>query len=179
MGRCAVMRGDLEAAQPYYDKAVELYDDLIARKILPPGRIYPDQYNDLLHNLARLERMKGNYEKSIELEQECCDHNLKQFGRETVAAGYYYLGMGICWSKMGDYAKADEYMGKTLKLFMDHLGPASLQTMECREAIADSLQARGDWKGASTKLEEMLLDLGKYFGENNPLTIRIREKLSQ
>ena len=51
--------------------------------------------------------------------------------------------------------------------------------MECREAIADSLQARGDWKGASIKLEEMLLDLEKYFGENNPLTIRIREKLSQ
>ncbi len=176
VGRCAVKRGDLEAARPYYEKAVELYNDLIARKVFRPGRQYPDQYTDLIHDLARVERLKGNYEKVIALEERCCRQSVESFGHETVAFGYYYLGMGICYSKMGDFVKADEYMGKSLKLYLDHLGVANLQTMDCRESIADSLLDRGDREGAAAKLNEMLLDLEKYFGEMNPLTIRIREK---
>ena len=176
VGRCAVKRGDLEAAQPYYEKAVELYDDLLARKIFLPGRKYPDQYTDLIHDLARVERLKGNYERSIELEEQCCRQNIESFGHETVAFGNYYLGMGLCYSGLKDYAKADEYMQKALEICMKHYGAANLQTMDCRESIADSLLARGDREGAAAELNAMLLDLDKYFGERNPLTVRIREK---
>jgi hypothetical protein len=48
--------------------------------------------------------------------------------------------------------------------------------MDCRESIAASLLARGDREGAAAELNAMLLDLNKYFGEKNPLTVRIREK---
>ena len=140
---------------------------------------YPDQYTDLVHDLARLERLKGNYEGALALEERCCRQNLESFGHETVAFGYYYQGMGICYSEMGDYEKADDYLGRSFRLFMDNLGTANLQTMKSRESIADSVLARGDREGALAELNSMVLDLEKYFGEMNPLTVRIREKVER
>ncbi len=179
IGRCAVKRDDLAAAQPYYDEALRMYEDMIVRGVHSPNMVYPEQYTDLTHDLARLARKKGDYAEAMRLEQKCCEQSMENIGRETVAFGYYYLGMAICCSETGDFAKADEYFEKTMNLFMEHLGVANLQTMDAREAIADSLALRGDSEGAQKMLATMELDLEKYFGKDNPLTVRIREKAEQ
>ena len=178
VGRCAVKRGDLEAAQPYYDRAVELYDDMIARGVrsAATGGPYPDQYTDLMDDLATIERLKGNYAEAIRMEEECCRQSLESVGHESVAFAYYYLGMARCYSALGDFAKADEFFEKSLKLDLEHHGTANLQTLQCREAMADSLRERGDEEGARATYSLLELDLEKYFGERNPFTVRVRAK---
>ena len=179
VGRCAVKRGDLETAQHWYDEAMALYDDMIRRGVRSKatGSRYPDQYHDLLDDLATIERLKGNYAEAIRLEEQCCRQALEVMDEDSVAFAYYYLGMARCYSEMGDYERADELFEKTLRLDMKHHGLQNLQTMNCRESMADSLYARGDIEGAMSAYTALELDLEKYFGETNPMTLRIKGKM--
>lgn len=129
-----------------------------------------------MDDLSALERAKGNYEEAIRLGLRCCDLYKENFSEETVSSSYAYLSLGRSYSATGDYDKADEYLNRALKLDLEFLGVASLQTVFCREVIADNAYARRDFKKAAALYMDLEMDLEKYFGEMNPQTVRIREK---
>jgi tetratricopeptide (TPR) repeat protein len=176
VGRCAKSRGDLEEAQRYYDKAAALYQELEERKIYPPGWSTPNGYLDFLDDLSRLELIKGNYELSIQYAQRCYDGLMQKFGEESTNSAYALLDLGECYSRLGEYDQAEDYLRRALEINLTHNGKDNLQTLQCREALGDNALRQGDREQARTIYAELYMDTEKSFGAENPQSLRIRAK---
>lgn len=178
VGRSAYMRGDYVESKLYLDRAMAIYEDCRANpKDAEEARVLRYLPGDTVVEYERLYMEQGQYEKALEYCQKSYDMFLFiKDGEEVPNHAYSLVDMGICYSKLKDYAKAEHYLQRALDVNIRFNGVASRQTVRTREAIADNAFAKGDLAQAREQYLELELDLERDFGPANPLVLQIRKK---
>ena len=176
VGRCILSRGDIAAAEPFYEKAGAIYEKLLTEKAYPGGRRYPSYYGDYVMECERLEMAKGNYDAALELCRRSCAIYHDVFGEKSTNSACSLVDMGICRSMLGECAEAQKLLEAALEVNLLHNGRTSIQTVRTREAIADNSLRRGDVSSAKRQYAELEMDLETDFGEGNPRLAALRKK---
>lgn len=177
LGRCEYFKHNFEKAKYYLDKALAVFENLAEKEETQRGReIMLSNSGDTVVEFARMYMEMGNYEKAIEYSELSYDRFMLREGVEIPNCAYSLVDLGMCYSKLSQFDKADEYLNRALELNIRFNGHVSIQTMRTREAIADNVLARGDLEKASKMYLEMELDLERDFGPLNPQVKAMREK---
>ena len=171
IGRCASERGDFEEAVRHYDEAEKMYLYLIQN-----GDAYPEQYEDLRIARERMLMLQGKYEEAITLCKSNYDFMMLHYGEENTSSAYVLADLGICYSHIRQYEKAEKNLHCALEIKFRNLGNKSMTTAYTREAIADHTYRKGDLKEAVMLYSVLELDMEQYLGEDNPHVVRIRQK---
>lgn len=176
VGRCAFFRGDYDEARIWYAKADAAFRYILEHHTFDPNQKYPGNYGDFIVELERLHMAEGDYEKALELCQYSYDIFYSVHNKEITNSEYSLVDMGMCYSALGDYAKAEEYLNRALELNIAMNGEASVQTVRTREALADNCLRRGDREQAGKLYLKLEMDLERDFGSDNPQVRQLREK---
>lgn len=171
IGRCRRMCSDRKAAKEYYDLAGDVYDAMIAKNIKPEGRL------DLLVEQERLLVDEARFEEAIKLCEENLENIREALGEDSPNMTYCLLDMGICFSKTGRYSEAEKHFKHGLDIINAHTNRASLLYVRLEEAMGDNAICAGDSKGAEELFKRLEVELLEGFGEDNPNTVRIQNKI--
>ena len=172
-GRCAYQNGDFLKAKEYLDLSVESIET--ARKRQETG-VTPTSHHDTYVQYARMYMAMGEYETAIHYSRQCYDMLLQARGEEVTSSGYSLNDMGICYSRLGEYEKAADYLQRALALNIRFNGEASMITVRTRESIADNLAAQGNVDEAKKVYLQLEMEMEKSFGSQCFQACRLREK---
>ena len=172
-GRSAYQNGDFAKAKEYLDLSVESFET--ARSRQEPG-VTPISHHDTYVQYARMYMAMGQYETAIDYSRQCYDMLLQARGEEVTSSGYSLNDMGICYSRLGDYEKAAEYLQRALALNIRFNGEASMITVRTRESIADNLAAQGKTEEAKKAYLQLEMEMEKSFGDQCFQARRLKEK---
>lgn len=176
VGRCARWRKDFSEAEYYYSKAEHAYNSLIQRGITARNENYPEMYLDFLIEKEQLCMDKGMFADALGLCKANFDILIDNWGDENASIYYILTDMGICYNNLKQYDTAEDYLNRALDATLKYHGLASVATILVKEAMIENYQSWQKNETAQAILEELILDLEKYFGPNNPQTLRIKAK---
>lgn len=173
LGRCAYNAGDFAQAQEYLNRSLEAFD--IAAQI-PAENVTVNVPADSYVELARMHMAQGQYEQALGYSQIAYDKLYAWQNREVTSSAYCLCDMGICYSHLGDYEKANAYLSRALELNIHFSGEVSLVTARTKEHIADNLARQGRKEEAIHTYVELILDMEKNFGSTCPQVLRLQKK---
>lgn len=170
-------RGNFETAKYYVDESFKWHD-----RVDPDFENIGDPNGNCIANTyvkyARLCIAMKDYEKALELSQTAYDRYFAFLNKEITSSAYTLSDMGICYSHLGEYEKAEEYLDRALNLNNLLNGEASVETLHTKESIADNLARQGRIDEAKKMYLQMELETEKNFGEC-PLVMQFRKKQEQ
>lgn len=177
LGRCAYFKHDFESSKKYLDEGLAVFQRAAAKETDPAERnMINYRSGDLIVEFERLYMEMGDYETALQYCRQSYDTFLLKDGKQTPNSAYSLVDMGICYSKLGRFAEAEEYLNRALEVNITFNGQASVQTVRTREAIADNALAKGDIEAARKLYLQLELDLEQDFGPKNPQVRQLREK---
>lgn len=180
LGRCAYLKQNYEEALEYLNRSLEIDRRIIDRLEDPSQKkLYTFRTGDTVVEFERLYMAKEDYTTALKYAKESFDIFFLKDGTEIPNHAYSLVDMGICYSKLGQFREAEEYLNRALALNIKFNGQASIQTMRTREAIADNALAKGDRELARSLYLQLELDLEKDFGPTNHQVLRLKQKGSE
>lgn len=179
VGRSAFYnRNDYAETQKYYDRSMDVFEELIRNNDIKEGKKYPEQYEDLFAEIERLRMAEGKYEEALELCRRSYEISCANNGVDNSSCVYSLVDMGICYSMLGRYDEAEKHLLHALEINLKNNGKSSMQTARTREALANNEVRRGDYSHAREIMSDLFMDLEKYFGPDSPLTVQVRDELN-
>ena len=177
LGRCAYKKHEFDTAKDYLDKAMAEFQAIYDAAADDAGREQARWWSgDTIVEIERMLMEMGEYEKALPYCHESYEVFYQHEGKEISNSVYSLVDLGICYSALGEYEKAEHYLQRALDLNIELNGLVSLQTMRTREAIADNRLRQGDKEEARRMYLEIELDLEKDYGPENPQVKMMREK---
>lgn len=178
VGRCAYMNHDFETAKKYLSNAVNSFEKMSP---IPVDRkkSWICGFGDTLVYYERMYIEMGDYNKALEYCQKSYDVFYSFENCEMTNNVYSLVDMGICYSALCDYDKADCYLQRALALNIKMNGESSMVTVRTREAIADNFVKQGNIEEAKRLYLTLELELERSFGADNPQVTRLQEKLNK
>ena len=173
VGRCAYTNGDFVQAEKYLQDALEYH---AMAKADPELKTSPISDVDAYVMLERMNMAKGDYKTALEYCRISYDKLYAWKNCEVTSSAYSLSDMGICYSMLGEYDKAVEYLQRALELNIQFNGEASMVTVRTKESIADNLAKQGKNEEAKSAYLELELEMEKNFGSECPQVIRLRNK---
>jgi len=173
VGRCAANRGEYEEAKACFAESLAALDKAIA---IPAEEALPMHKTDTYVSLARMCMAMGDYPRALEYSQTAYDLMYAWRGCEVTSCAYSLSDMGICYSCMGEFEKAEDYLQRALALNIRFNGEASMVTVRTKESIADNLARQGKIGEAKRGYLALELDMEKNFGSECPYVQHLRQK---
>lgn len=113
VGRCAYSTGDYTQAENYLNCSLEAYET--ARQD-PKENMTVISHVDTYVDLCRMHMAQGNYTQALSYSQTAYDILYSWKNCEVTSSAYCLCDMGNCYSQMGEYEKAEEYLNRALAL---------------------------------------------------------------
>ena len=176
LARCARLRKDFAAAQQYLDKCEKIFGYINEHHLFSKERRYSPSYGGYLMEAENLVTDRGLYREAVEAGKRTYAVLNADRDQEISNIPFAMRHIGEACSILGEYDEAQKWLQEAYELNNAYNGPRSLSTWSGLEAIADNERRRGDTKKARSIYTELEQDLGLNLGENNPNTVRVREK---
>lgn len=176
LARCARLRKDFVTAQQYLDKCEKIFDYINEHHLFSKERRFSPSYGAYLMEIENLLTDKGLYAEAVEAGKRTYAVFNADREQEIANVPFVMRHIGEAYSLLGEYDEAQKWLQEAYELNTEYNGPRSLSTWSGLEAIADNERRRGDTKKACSIYTELEQDLGLNLGENNPNTVRVREK---
>lgn len=176
LARGARLRGDFAEAEKYLDACGRIFQSIIDEGRFPEYRNYPPSYSGVLMEISNLYLDKEMYEEALSSAEKTLAVMEADLDDEIANTTFVYQQLAKACSMLQDYEKADEYLSLAYERNMAMNGPASQSTTLTRELMADIQARRGNRENALRLYTLLELDLEKYFGAENPITKRIKDK---
>lgn len=173
VGRCAYSSGDYAKAEEYLQLSLETFNTAAQ---YPEEKVTVITPVDSYVELCRMHMAQGNYTQAISYGQIAYDALYSWKNCEVTSSAYCLCDMGNCYSQMGEYHKAEEYLNRALALNIHFNGENSMVTVKTREYIADNLAKQGRTEEAISTYVALLLEMEKNFGSDCPQVKRLQEK---
>lgn len=166
VGRCAGMHGDYEEGIRLLHKASAIYQSV--RHI---------EYGAALLELDRIYMAMGDYETALSYCDRAWDAMHGNICRLNADHPFVASDRGVCLSRLGRCEEADAAFSEAMELLDRFIGPESLQTFRTRMAIAENTIRKKDPEAGFRMAREVILDMERVFGEDNPQVLSFRERL--
>lgn len=170
VGRCAYMHKDFEESKRCLDKALELLQISLE---VENNETTNAEIGNIYVEMQRMYIEMEEYDLALEYCQKSYDIIYSRFNKEITNCVYSLTDMGICYSRLKQFEKADYYLQRALDLNIRINGEASLVTERSKEAICENELNKGNIEKAKQLYLQLELELEKYFGNDNPEVIRI------
>ena len=179
IGRTNTFEGRFDKAEQALDLCMRYADIRISKGNFPFGRKHPGWYGGILQERERLYLAEEKWQESYEQAKSTCELLNDDIEREEANLPFSLINMGRALSHLGRFDEAEASLNQAKEIIYRLLGEHSRSAFTVRDAIADKLILENHVDEGLSMLRLLELDLEKYMGENNPETIRIREKLER
>lgn len=162
LGSHLQMIGHLEAARPYFERALDIREQVL-------GPEHPDTAQSL-NNLALLLKDQGEYAAArpyLERARQICEQALGQNHSHTANALNNLAGL---LQDQGDYEAAQPLYEQALQIFEETLGPDHPDTARTLNNLALVLKDQGDYGTARPLYERALQIREETLGPEHPAT---------
>lgn len=179
VGRCAYEKGNFEESRQVLTEALDI---LLHQNDVDSN--FDDEKNPLQNQIAntyveltRLHIATGEYETALTYCQKGYDFFFSWRECETVSIGYCLSDFGKCYSALGDFQKAENYLLRAISLFDLFLGSTHIDAIYAREALADNYLAMGYTAKAKDLYLQLEFELEKAYGEGCTIVDKLRQKI--
>ena len=168
LGRAWQQVGDYNKANHFFSESLSIFEEL----------------NDYEHiailknNLAILSRLKGNYEKAIDLLRQAIDINISIFGERYREIGICYNNLGVVYNVLGDYNRSIECHKQALEVARSQYGEIHSDTALAFNNLACSYHESGYLRKALECHKAALGIFLALYGEESPYTATSYDSLS-
>ncbi len=101
-----------------------------------------------------------------------------RFPAEPLVEAELRLTIGTTYGRLGEYARGEQHLARANELFQAALGPRAAKTLEARQALAETLDDRGQPATAKALTLETLALLRAEFGPEHPAALACMSALS-
>ena len=129
-----------------------------------------DDIATLYHNIARVYKDQGNYEKALEYYRKAQVIKEKMLGKEHPSTATTYNNMASVYQDQGNYEKALEYYRKAQVIEEKVLGKEHPSTATTYNNMASLFHAQGNYKKALEYYEKAHVINEKVLGKEHPST---------
>lgn len=175
VGRCAYSDRDFERSLACLNASLEAFEKAKTHPATK-DRMHVNTPGDTYVDFGRLYMAMGDYQTALKYCQQSYDLFYSWKNCEITSNAYSLSDMGICYSYLGEYELAEQYLTRALDLNKRFNGECSMVTMRTREAIADNLFRKGDTQTANSAYMMLELDAEKFFGEGCSFALRMHKK---
>ncbi len=172
VGRACYSQGDFVKGKEYLEASLASFEKAAAAG----ENVVSINPVDTYVLFCRMYMAMGEYETALPYSQKAYDVLYAWKNCEVTSSIYSLNDMGICYSNLGQYEKADYYLQRALALSIHFNGDASMVTVRAKESIADNLARQGNIEEAKAAYLALELDMEKNFGSTCPQCMRLKQK---
>ena len=153
-------RGQFREAEQYFQDALTLQEELAPNSVL---------YSNTLSNFARLQSQKDNYDKALEMLDECYNIRKEILGEKHQITISSMLNIGLTYKEKGDYIEAETILLEANALKKEILGREHLEYAQTQSILGSLYLAMGKYDAAEKSYLEALELRRLLKGDNHPL----------
>ena len=169
LGTTLLMYGELSAAQEYYERAEQIWQDL--------GRPESTEALSVMNNLAVLYNSLGQPDRAKNLFRQVVDLRYQNYGESgSLAAAQLHLGRILI--TYGQYEEAGEMIRRSQEMTARFVGESSTNYGASYIGLGELSRALGDYEAASSHFETANSIFQENYGDMHPYTLLSASELT-